>query len=398
MADTIYKVRDPSGAMREISGPEGASDDEIIAQAQKLFSAPAATPAIATPQPSILSQIGSGAWKGLQYGGPIGAAMGASAPFQEMYNKGAYNLGGGITDLATKVGLPPNIAAGVGTAANVGMQAIPAVAGGFGAAKALAPAMEAGGQRLMQAALKPSKAARDSGDSAKAIKTMLDEGVNVSSGGAEALTARIGKLNDDVAQAIEQSKGMVPVDSMLKNVSDVAQKALYSIRANADMGVIKRAVGDLLEHPLVKGFTEIPVQTAQAIKQGNYKVLGDKAYGFGLKPEAQRDTYKAITSGMRRGIEDVAPQVGPMNKMEGSLINARDLITERLLQAGNRDPLGLGVFAIKDPAMLASWLAQRWPVSQSLLARGMYSGSEAIPALAGGGMQGILSTLQREQP
>lgn len=33
----IYKVRDPSGAIREISGPEGATDDQVIAQAQKLF-------------------------------------------------------------------------------------------------------------------------------------------------------------------------------------------------------------------------------------------------------------------------------------------------------------------------------------------------------------------------
>lgn len=40
MADQIYKVRDPQGNMREISGPAGASDEEIIAQAQKLFSAP----------------------------------------------------------------------------------------------------------------------------------------------------------------------------------------------------------------------------------------------------------------------------------------------------------------------------------------------------------------------
>lgn len=40
MADQIYKVRDPQGNIREIRGPSGASDDEVIAQAQKLFAAP----------------------------------------------------------------------------------------------------------------------------------------------------------------------------------------------------------------------------------------------------------------------------------------------------------------------------------------------------------------------
>jgi hypothetical protein len=37
MADQIYKVQDPQGNIREISGPAGASDADVIAQAQKLF-------------------------------------------------------------------------------------------------------------------------------------------------------------------------------------------------------------------------------------------------------------------------------------------------------------------------------------------------------------------------
>jgi hypothetical protein len=37
MATQIYKVRDPSGAMREIEGPAGATDEQIIAKAKELF-------------------------------------------------------------------------------------------------------------------------------------------------------------------------------------------------------------------------------------------------------------------------------------------------------------------------------------------------------------------------
>lgn len=37
MVTQIYKVQDPAGQIREIEGPAGASDDEVIAQAQKLF-------------------------------------------------------------------------------------------------------------------------------------------------------------------------------------------------------------------------------------------------------------------------------------------------------------------------------------------------------------------------
>jgi hypothetical protein len=37
MTDQIYKVQDPQGNIRQISGPAGASEDEIIARAQELF-------------------------------------------------------------------------------------------------------------------------------------------------------------------------------------------------------------------------------------------------------------------------------------------------------------------------------------------------------------------------
>lgn len=37
MPDQIYKVKDPSGNVREIKGPAGATDDQVIEQAKKLF-------------------------------------------------------------------------------------------------------------------------------------------------------------------------------------------------------------------------------------------------------------------------------------------------------------------------------------------------------------------------
>ena len=49
MADQIYKVQDPQGNIRQISGPAGASEDEIIAQAQKLFADAAPTSTIDQP-------------------------------------------------------------------------------------------------------------------------------------------------------------------------------------------------------------------------------------------------------------------------------------------------------------------------------------------------------------
>jgi len=52
MADQIYKVQDPQGNIRQISGPAGASEDEIIEQAQKLFptTPKAALPPVSAPK------------------------------------------------------------------------------------------------------------------------------------------------------------------------------------------------------------------------------------------------------------------------------------------------------------------------------------------------------------
>jgi len=60
METQIYKVRDPSGALREIRGPVGASDEEVIRQAQVLLGKPetkAPAPEVkpAKPEPSDVS-------------------------------------------------------------------------------------------------------------------------------------------------------------------------------------------------------------------------------------------------------------------------------------------------------------------------------------------------------
>lgn len=80
MADKIYKVRDPQGNIREIKGPEGATDEEVIAQAQKLFSQPSSEGIPGKrAEPSFLSQVGQQVGNvvagGLRGAGSIGATL-----------------------------------------------------------------------------------------------------------------------------------------------------------------------------------------------------------------------------------------------------------------------------------------------------------------------------------
>ena len=109
MADQIYKVRDPQGTIREIKGPAGASDDDVIAQAQKLFSAaPSQTQAQAT-EPSTRRKVvefitptveALGTAGGAALGtpaGPLGMLAGAGAGFagaKELMRLAAGDAGG----------------------------------------------------------------------------------------------------------------------------------------------------------------------------------------------------------------------------------------------------------------------------------------------------------------
>jgi len=140
MADQIYKVQDPQGNIRQISGPAGASEAEIIAQAQKLFQTAPATPApeIAPPQistpkrqvPDLMSMLPpkeesplSGLYMGatdpFYAGGRLAMETGigdkqamdkAIAEREAKYQAGRQNKGFDTNRLAGNILSPPNIA------------------------------------------------------------------------------------------------------------------------------------------------------------------------------------------------------------------------------------------------------------------------------------------------
>lgn len=72
METQIYKVRDPSGALREISGPAGATDEQVIAKAKELFGGQASEP---IPQPVTQEPVKRG------YGEALARQLGLTARY-----------------------------------------------------------------------------------------------------------------------------------------------------------------------------------------------------------------------------------------------------------------------------------------------------------------------------
>lgn len=357
------------------------------AAAPAVPSAPGSQPL--PPLSQRLGDIGMAGVRGLVSGGgnPLAGIVGAAGEgFRqsgEALDRGAYKAGGAVTDvLAPHV--PPEVAAGAGYAANVGTQAIPAVLGGL-LGKATQPAFQSGGKRLMQSALKPLSKDIASGAAEKGVKTLLEEGANVSGGGAQKLQTMIDALNRDVTQRVATSPAMVDKGHAAGEVMGTLGKFRQQVNPVADESAILNAWKEFSGRYPAK----IPIQQAQAVKQGTYKALAGK---YGEVGSASTEAQKALARGLRKGIEEQIPEVKLLNMKESELINALNQVERRVGIGANRDIGGLAWIA-NDPKAAAAFFAGRSELFKSIVARMLYSGSGPAATAAGASAGGAVGAM-----
>lgn len=312
-------------------------------------------------------------------------------------DRSIYEAGGAVTDNASKLGLGPQASAALGFGTNVGLQLIPTGAGGGAAKAATSGVAQDAARGIMQSALKPSKASQKSGDAAQGIEYLLQEGINVSQGGVEKLTKHIDKLDDQLTQAIARASGDVSTLRIIQPIRDALQKFRYGLDHAADEKAIRGEMLKFFNHPEVQGAFQIPAELAQNIKRAIYREVGDKGYGLGLKPASELEGKKAVARGLKEGLDVVSPEAASLNRSMGPAINARDLVQDRMMTAGNKNPIGLGI--IGSPSHWLPWIADRSELAKSALARLLYSGAvpEAGGAAAGGAAAAHMGSAPKEK-
>jgi hypothetical protein len=368
MSEQIYKVRDPEGNIREIRGPAGATNEQVIAKAQELFAKP-------NPFASLPTNIKSV--------GPLETNLPGTQQIDQ-FEQGAYEIGGKVTDLASKV-LPPEGAAALGMVANVGIQSVPMLLGGT-QAKAAAPVIRNAAEGTMQSALKPTLSNLQNGNAARAISTLLDEGLNATKGGAEKLKVLIADLNKQVVEAIKASPATVNKNKAASELIGTIKRFEKQVDSKADIAAIENVWANFLSHPLLAGKSEIPVQLAQELKQGTYQTLAKK---YGQLGSAEVEAQKAIARGLKEGISEAVPGVAQLNARESALINALQQTERRALMDGNKNLTGLALLA-NHPATFAAFMADKSAAFKSIVARMLNAGKEQIPAT--GARLGIVGT------
>lgn len=307
-----------------------------------------------------------------------------------------YNLGAKVNDAAARF-LPAPAAAALGTAANVGMEGAGMLAGGAigaGAGMAAKAPMQGSARWLMQKALKPSAGDFIKGKGDRAINTLLEEGVNVSRGGAEKLRGMGEGLNQQVASELASSTATIPKNAPPSRIlSGINKLEDTNPLPSGPRSAMEGVYNEFISNPLVPA--DIPLTKAQVYKQTLYQGLKDN---YGKLSEGDEAARKLLALGMKEEIERGAPAVGPLNKRASDIWNALNVTERRAFVGGNNNPVSLpAAFSIvHNPAFGAGMMVNTSDLAKSLLARGLYQSGNAAPYL-GAGSGAALAALLRER-
>ena len=272
-------------------------------------------------------------------------------------------LAGAAVDTAVQTLLPPGIGAAAGGAKS---------------------ALKGTARSFMHSAVKPMWKDLKTGDAAKAIDTLLDEGVSPTMGGMAKLRERIDALNDEIKTRIGASNATVDVQQVGRALQDTFDKFSMQVNPNADLATIRSAWQEFQAHPALGGSGQVPVSLAQKMKQGTYRVLAGK---YGEVGSAATESQKALARGLKEEIAANVPEVAGLNAKESLLLNALKVGERRALFEANKNPMGLSLLA-QNPAAWAAFMADRSAAFKALAARLANRTSEALPTTQTGAAVG----------
>ena len=348
------------------------------------------------PRPGMLEDIerslygsGAAALKGFSTGGPLGAVASLTQrgveKAGELVSETAYKAGGGVTDIAAKAGLPPELAAAAGYGTNVGIQALPVVGGAI--ARQAAPAMQKAGKWFMTSAVKPGTTMRRSGEGAKAIETMLKKGISPTSSGLEAAKGAVDDLEVAIQTTLENSPATVNklgvAKSSLKSAFDDVKHNLDRVQNEKD---IKDAIDKFLDHPEVKKYAnDLPVAVANRLKQSFYKELGQRPYVPGAQPTAFDKGEKNLAATLRQETLKAEPSARANLEEQAKMMQVVTLLKERVGASQSQNIYGLGGAMSPSITRLLIFWADRYPWFKGWMARALYSGASPVTAGIGVG-------------
>ena len=240
-------------------------------------------------------------------------------------------------------------------------------------------------RRFMQSAVKPTIEQLRKGDAGVAIDTLLKYGINPSEKGVQSLRGRVDDINSQISGKIAASNATVNKSDVLSYLIDPTKRFSNQVSPTSDLNAISGVAQDFVNHPGFPGNT-IPVQAAQALKQGTYKSLSGK---YGEVGSASTEAQKALARGLKDQVGKAIPDVIPLNAEESNLLRTLKVTERRALMELNKNPVGLSALA-SNPVGFAAFMADRSSAFKALTAR-MINRTAAVPLTVGTGLLGTPS-------
>lgn len=296
---------------------------------------------------------------------------------------GAYIAGGKITDLTGSPAL--------GTAVRMAPDIAETLAGGGIPGMTLGQPMKSGAERMMQWAINPTTADVAAGKAAKAARTMLDEGVNTSVSGMEALRAKALDLNKQVYSILNDSGKTISKDAVGSYIQGVISRIEKTSSFPQDpLRAVERVYDQFLTNGLIP--KNIPVVQAQELKQGIYSELKKK---YGVLGTDTEEAMKAVGRGYKGELEKAVPEVAGLNAESAKLWNAMNVTERKAYSEIAKTPGGFAFF-IHNPEVATAYMATKSALFKSLVARAMDATSRALPGGVGGGAVATAEALRKE--
>jgi hypothetical protein len=313
--------------------------------------------------PTVVSALSSG---GLSGGGNMLTRIGAGATSGAV-SSGLVNPQDAMSGAVLGSLLPPGVKA-------------------FGAAgQKLSDMAKNSAQSLMQSAVKPTIAQLKSGDAGVAVDTLLKYGLTPNQKGVDTLRGLINDKNQQISDLIRTSNASIDKSKVASYLGDTKAAFGRQVSPTSDLAAIDNVANDFLAHPMIPG-SSIPVQAAQDMKQGTYKVLAKK---YGQMGGAETEAQKSLARGLKDEIAAAVPEVAPLNAEESRLLSTLKVTERRALMDLNKNPVGLAALAT-NPASFAAFMADRSAGFKALAARQV--NKLATPGLLGQKLPGLLES------
>lgn len=300
-------------------------------------------------------------FKAGQLGGEVAGTVGI--PVLGSGGNLAARVGGGALSGGAAAGLVNPETAVTGAAIGGGIPLIGSVIG---------PALNSGARSLMQSAIKPTIKQLKTGDADVAIDTLLKHGLSPNQKGVDTLRDMIGARNQQIKDAIAGSSATINKSTAALPLLDTMRQFSKQVNPTADLNAITGVGRDFLNHPSFPG-AQIPVQAAQDLKQGTYRILEKK---YGQVGTAETEAQKAIARGLKEEIAAAVPNVAKLNAEETKLLKTLDVAERRALMELNKNPMGLSLLSGSGAAW-AAFMADRSAAFKALAARMLNRTQEA---------------------